>query len=179
MPAPALPFPWNDYHQFQSAGDDRASNPASFGHDDALAALVDDLSSGGPPSDSMSLRSKFENLCCNRAAKYRRRIRLMERFAERQRSSQRESVQAQLAGRGPVSEDHAASFATAELLDLVRRCVSEPEWRILWMLAEGYSYGEIAAQYGVTVENLKSRTCRLRNRIRNSTVGLMVHAAMC
>lgn len=178
MPAHALPFPWNDYHQFQSAGDVGASNPASFGLDDALAALVDDLSSGDPPSDSVSLHSKFENLCCNRAAKYRRRIRLVERFAERQRSRRRESVRAQLVGRGPLPEDHAARVATAELLELVRRCVSEAEWRILWMLAEGYSYGEIAACYGVTVENLKSRTSRLRSRIRNCTVGRMVHAAM-
>ena len=41
MSARDLPFPWNDYLRLQSAGDDRAANPASFGHDDALAAFVD------------------------------------------------------------------------------------------------------------------------------------------
>ena len=85
MSARALPFPWNDYLQFQSDGDSRTASPASFGQDDALAALVEDFAPGGRPLDSVSLRNQFENLCCNRAAKYRRRIRLTERFAERQR----------------------------------------------------------------------------------------------
>lgn len=179
MPAHALPFPWNDYHHFQSAGDDWATSPASFGHDDALAAIVDDLGSGGRPPDSVSLGNQFENLCCNRAAKHRHRLRLVEQFTERLRLKQRESVRTRSAGRGPLPEDHVARVATAELVDLIRRCVSEPDWRVLWMLAEGYSYGEIAARYGVTVENLKSRTCRLRSRIRNSAIGRMVHASMC
>ena len=178
MSARALPFPWNDYLQFQSDGDSRTASPASFGQDDALAALVEDFAPGGRPLDSVSLRNQFENLCCNRAAKYRRRIRLTERFAERQRSIRRESVRCLLGGRGPLPEDHAAAVATSELVGLVRRCVPEADWQVLWMLAEGYSYGEIAARYGVTAESLKSRTCRLRSRIRNSTVGRRVQAAL-
>jgi hypothetical protein len=179
MPTNALPFPWNDYLQFQSDGDVRTANSASFGHDDALSSLVDDFGPSGRQLDSVSRRSQFENLCCNRAAKYRRRTRLMERFAERQRSMRRESVRSLLGGRGPLPEDHAATVATSELLDLVRRCVPEADWNVLWMLAEGYSYNEIAVRYGVTAESLKSRTCRIRSRIRNSTVGRRVQAAMC
>ena len=179
MSANALPFPWNDYRQFQSHGDVRTANSASFGHDDALSSLVDDFSASGGQLDSVSLRSQFENLCSNRAAKYRRRIRLTERFAERQRSMRRESVRSLLRGQGPLPEDHAATVATSELLGLVRRCVPEADWNVLWMLAEGYSYDEIAARYGVTAESLKSRTCRIRCRIRNSTVGRRVQAALC
>jgi hypothetical protein len=178
VPAHALPFPWNDYLQFQSDGDGRTAIPASFGHDDALAALVDDFGPSGQPPDPVSLRSQFENLCCNRAAKYRRRIQLMERFAERRRAMRRDSVRSLLGGRGPHPEDHPAKVAISELVDLVRRCVPKADWQVLWMLAEGYSYDEIAARYGVTAESLKSRTCRLRSRIRNSTVGRMVQAAL-
>ncbi len=179
MPARALPFPWNDFLRFQSAGDSRAANPDSFGHDDALTACVDELGLSGRSMDSVSLCGQFENLCCNRAAKYRRRIRLSERFAERRRSMRRESVRSLVQGRGPLCEDHVAKVATSELLGLVRQSVRETDWRVLWMLAEGYSYAEVAARHGVTVESLKSRTCRLRSQIRNSNVGRKVQAAMC
>ena len=70
--------------------------------------------------------------------------------------------------------DPVARDATSELLGLVRQCVPETDWQVPWMLAEGYSYGEIASPHGVTVESLKSRTCRLRSRIRNSREGRIV-----
>ena len=68
--------------------------------------------------------------------------------------------------------------ATSELVGLIRRCVPKADWQVLWMLAQGCSYGEIAACCGLTVESLKSRVCRIRGRIRESRVGRMLQAAL-
>lgn len=178
MFASTFPFPWNDFLQFQSADDGRTTSPVSLGREEALAALINDFDADRGVRDSESLRSKFNNLCCNRAAKYRRRIQLDERLAEFLRVMRREEVRSLRSGRGPLSEDHAGMVATRELLSLIRQCVPEADWQVLWMLAEGYSYGEIAARCGLTVENLKSRACRIRGRIRESRVGRMLQAAL-
>jgi DNA-directed RNA polymerase specialized sigma24 family protein len=178
MPSSALPFPWNDFLQFQSVGDNRSTCPASLGREEALTALVGAFGSDDEERDSENLRSQFDNLCCNRSAKHRRRTQLNERLAEVRRAERREGVRSLLSGRGPLSEDHVGMVITRELLNLARQCVPEADWQILWMLAEGYSYEETAACFGLTADNLRSRACRIRGRIRESQVGRLLHAAL-
>lgn len=178
MSAFALPFPWGDFAHFQSCDDGRTTWPIALGHDEALTALVGGLSDYDAVHGSERLRGRFSNLCCNRAAKHRRRLRLDRQFADVRLADRREAVRSLLSGRGALAEDQMGSVAIRELLDLVRQEVSESDWRILWMLAEGYSYGEIAAHCNTTPESLKCRICRVRSRIRESRVGRLVQAAL-
>jgi hypothetical protein len=178
MPASALSFPWNDFLQFQTACEGRTTCPASLGREEALTIFVGELDPDGGKHDSRSLRTQFDNLCCNRAAKYRHRIQLSKQFADLRRAQRSEVERSLLSGRGLLPENHTGMVAIRELLSLARQCVSKGDWKILWMLAEGYSYGEIAGCYGLTIGNLKSRLSRIRSRIRKSPVGRLLHTAL-
>lgn len=179
MSASALPFPWDDFAHFQSCNDSRTIWPIALGRDEALTALLGDLGRDDSLRDSERLRGQFRNLCRNRAAKHGRRRRLDKQFAGSDRfASRRGAVQSPLGGRGALAEGQVGSVAIRELVDLIRQEVPESDWQILWMLAEGYSYGEIAARYNWTSECLKCRICRVRSRIRKSRVGRLVQAAL-
>jgi DNA-directed RNA polymerase specialized sigma24 family protein len=79
--------------------------------------------------------------------------------------------------RNPV-EKHTEAVATRELVSLIRREISESDWSILWMLAEGFTYGEVADKFGMSVAKLKSRVRRTRSRIRSSPTGRWVQEAL-
>ena len=178
MPPTSLPFPWNEFLHFQPKGDRRSVSPDSLGQEEALSALVDDIGAGRGPSDPDQIRRQFDNLRSNRTAKHRRRFRLDRRMAEDILGSRIEGTRQVRVDRGPFANDHSEAVATRELVGLVRKSVPATDWRILWMLAEGYSYSETAARCEMTIEALKCRASRARGRIRNSPVGSAILAAI-
>ena len=166
MHSMCLPFPWGDYlGPQQAANDNFIINARSLGCEEALTAILEDFGSNCAPSDSDAVQRRFGNLCTNRRAKYRQRKQLNKKWAD---ENSRESSAA----------DHTEVVATVELVELLRVYVSRAEWQLLWKLAGGSSYREVAAQCGISVGNLKSRTSRIRDRVRNSNVGRRIQLAL-
>ena len=135
------PLPRSLYHQLHALGHSQKINSRTLGRDDALTALWQ-VRSDSYPSRSRRVQRQFDYLCVNRATKYRHRMRL-------DRRSEGDT-------HNPV-EKHTEAVATKELVGLIRRELSESDWSILWMLAEGFTYGELADKFGIAVEKLKSR----------------------
>lgn len=161
-----MPFPWADYLPTQQAASySHQINPESLGREEALAAVLDDFGGDRRPFDSAALQRRFGNLCANRRGKH----------------LQRKKLDKKLAGdriRETPTADHTESVAVKELIGMLQDAVSAADWQILWKLAEGYSCGEVAAQRGISLANLKSRASRSRSRIRNSDAGKAVKFAL-
>ena len=151
MNPPKIPAPWSLYHQLHALGHSQKINSRTLGRDDALTALLGRFGATPTPLDPGAVQRQFDYLCVNRATKYRHRMRLDRRYPEGDTHN-------------PV-EKHTEAVATKELVGLIRRELSESDWSILWMLAEGFTYGELADKFGMSVEKLKSRV--RRNPISN------------
>lgn len=164
MSSPDLPAPWGVYLRLHSLGLSRKITSLSLGRDEALTELPDQLGTECAPSDPDIVQRKFDYLCVNRATKYRHRARLDHQVAERTTHV--------------LAEKHTNAVATRELVDLVRRETSDADWSILWMLAEGFTYREVADKFSMSFEKLKSRVCRTRFRIRSSSTGQRVQEAL-
>lgn len=164
MTSPDLPGRWCVFHRLNSLGRSQKINPRSLGRDDALTALLDRFGTAQAPSDPGIHQRQFDYLCVNRATKYRHRVRLNRRIAEGTANF--------------LIEQHTEAVAMRELVSLVRREISDSDWSILWMLAEGFTYREVADKFGMSVVRLKSRVCRTRSRIRNSSTGRWIQEAM-
>jgi DNA-directed RNA polymerase specialized sigma24 family protein len=164
MNPPKISASWHIYHQLHSFGHSQKINPRTLGREDALTTLLGRFGAIPTPLDPGAVQRQFDYLCVNRATKYRHRMRLDRRIAE-------------VDAHNPV-EKHTEAVATRELVSLIRREMSESDWSILWMLAEGFTYGEVADKFGMSVARLKSRVSRTRSRIRSSPTGRWVQEAL-
>ena len=140
-------------------------NSKSLGREEALTAILEDFDRGRAPSDSDAFQRRFGNLCTNRRAKYRQRKQLDKKWVAQD-------------SREFLADDDTETASRRELAELLQGEVSPAEWQILWKLAEGHSYREVAAQCGMSLANLKSRTSRIRDRVRNSDMGRIVQLAL-
>jgi DNA-directed RNA polymerase specialized sigma24 family protein len=115
-------------------------------------------------SDPHGVQREFDCLCANRTAKYRRRAQLDRRFA----------------GTGQVFQTQPIIEVVAlrELAEMVRRATSDIDWQILRMLAEDFTYAEVADRLGMSVGKLKSRVSRARCRLRSSPAGRHIQEAL-
>ena len=157
------PTSWDVFLRLHSAGDCRRVDSASYGADEALAALLSEFDPERLP-DQDSMECRFRNLCTNRRAKHRQRARLYSVWSASRGTSR--------------SLDHIEVIAIRELLALAKAEISALDWHILVKLAEGYSCGEIASSCGLTATNVKSRACRSRKKVRNSRVGTVIWTAL-
>lgn len=98
------------------------------------------------------IAAKLDTLAGNRAAKHRRRGRLRHDLL------------------APEAEDlhspspHDAAFARLEL-GRIRTQVSDKDWRMLVMAAEGETRDDIALDLGLKASTVKSRVSLLRRRL--------------
>lgn len=165
MTSPDLPAPWGVFHRLQTVASCRRISPLARGRDEALTELPDTFGAAGcDPPDPDDIRRRFDVLCGNRAAKYRRRAQIDRRIAGGTRAT--------------LADRHTHAVAVKELADLVRRAISDADWVIFRMLSEGFTYREVADRRGMTVEALKSRISRVRSRLRDSPVGRQVQDAL-
>ena len=123
--------------------------------DDAYTTLVDEVDR----HTARSLQRRFLNLVSNRRPKYRRR----------------QAIESLLA-RSLSTEDTAAEpvelLARREIGEMVLAAVRPDERALLWGVAEGRSYEELARAVNEPVGTLKARVSRLRGRLRSSLAEL-------
>lgn len=154
----AEPTPgWMAFSRLQRFLNSLPIDATVWGRDEAATDLVDDL-----VSDDLSpteVNRRFRGIALNRAGKHRNRAQLYAGFAARRRGD-------------AYHEDKQATEATAhQLSQLVRRAVSVEEWNVLWRLAEGWSYEELAGVGGTSVVSLRTRVKRIRERVRQTVGG--------
>src|SRR5262245_25029586 len=131
MQTTTLPAPWGYYLQLQqTAGNSFTIDPPNLGHEDALTAILDD-NPASPLAESEAFFRRFNNLSRNRRAKYCQRKRLERGWI----CSMKSDV---------CPPNQYQSLARAELTEVCRGGMSSAEWGILWKLAEGHTYGEVA-----------------------------------
>ena len=61
--------------------------------------------------------------------------------------------------------DMAADFESRELVDLIRRLVSDEEWQLLWLRAEGYPWTHIGEELQLAPNTTRLRFARLKRRL--------------
>jgi DNA-binding CsgD family transcriptional regulator len=167
MSAADIPAPWRIFQILQSSAAGRKLDPFGLGHDEALTelpGLFHPSDTGATLPDPERLRRRFDHLRANRATKFRRRAKLDRQIAKRTPSAVTEAVD--------------EVVAVKELTELVHLETSESEWELLRLLADGFTYNEIADRHGTSVESLKSRVSRVRSRIRLSPAGLVIQKAL-
>ena len=164
MPSPDLPAQWGVFHRLQAIGSSRRVDSQTLGRDEALTALSDKFGTGCDPLDPDSVQRQFDRLRVNRTAKYRRRVQLDRQIAENTQTI--------------LPAQHTQVVAIKELAELLHRETPEADWQILRMLADGFTYREIADQQGLSITNLKSRVFRVRCRLRSSPTGRQVQGAL-
>lgn len=152
-PAPG----WMAFSRLQHVINSLPIDATVWGRDEAATDLVDEL-----VSDELSpveVNRRFRGIALNRARKHRNRAQRYGDYVARHRDD-------------AYNEDEQAMEATAhELFQLVRRAVSIEEWNVLWRLAEGSSYEELAGVRGMSAVSLRTSVSRLRERVRR-TVGV-------
>ncbi len=131
--------------------------PRTLGDEEALVEILDDLGRGAL-SDAESVHRRFGFLEANRATKYRRRAGI-----EGERVDGNDA---------PASApDPTETIALRQLAVRALAGVCPRDGQALWALADGASYREVAARYGLTETNLKARISRIRARLRRSPTG--------
>ena len=157
----SLPVPWALFAALQRQADSAILNSFAWGVDEALETLLYEIDNGTTCSDSKEeAQRRFKNLCGNRAAKYRRRLRIL--YAEYPQQ--------------PPVDDMVGPYQTAaraEALARISAHVTADERRLLRAWAEGYTYHELAAHTGLTISNLKSKISRLIVRLARFRVAYL------
>lgn len=153
----AEPTPgWMAFARLQHFVNSLPIDTTFWGRDEAATDLVDDLASDDLLPAEVNRR--FRGIALNRVRKHRTRAQLYRDHAARRRGD-------------PYHEDQQATNAAArELLQFVRGAVSIEEWDVLWRLAEGSSYEELASVAGMSGTSLRTRVSRVRERIRRAVL---------
>lgn len=164
----ALSICWAEYDRFQSFSDQQQLNRRSWGFDEALAELLVKMETSSPDELSRwladladergqrlgrqvqlqeGLRNWLKNLVTNRSKKYRSAARLEEAKAK-----------------GYV-EQPLAALEIAEEVEAVQRNTTAIEWTAMWRIACGESYWNLANEFGMAENTLKSLVLRCRRRL--------------
>jgi hypothetical protein len=147
------PIPWEVLARLQSQSDPRTTHARSLGREEAFEGVLDDLLNHRILAEAEQIERRFNNLCANRATKYRRRACLLRRWRVGQRHD------------GP---DPSERLLTQDLIEHVRRAISANDYRYLLQLAEGRSYAQVATWHSMREGNLRSRVCRARACARSA-----------
>jgi hypothetical protein len=163
MTAHEIPHEWEAVARLQlEVKQSRAINPRTQSSEETLDALIEDIARG---SHNDNAGARTLSLGSNRAAKYRRRLALVD-----------DQVDPVDASAPPV--DIVDLLGWAEGVKQLRTLLPPEDWAILAELAEEVSYGDVAAKLGSTEGALKVRASRIRSRIRRSAIGPRLHQAV-
>ncbi len=66
------------------------------------------------------------------------------------------------------------AFEAQEALQHIQDSLASSDWTLLWKLAVGHEYAEIAQQRGVTAGSLRARVLRLRRSLANPDIQAVV-----
>ena len=147
----------------------------SLGREEALTEVLGDII-GNPSISEDRIRRRFATLSRNRTSKYRHR-RNLERDSARP-SHRRGGRYLESSSLWPPVPDVSEQIAWAELVGLVRSVLPEHDFQLLWEVAEGESYRNLACEQGTSVASTKAKIFRARKRIRMSAVGQRLRTAL-
>ena len=138
---------WNFYQAKQA----EACTCPTDATEETLNYLVHVFGSGSLPESQSSLEKAIDNHLAGERQKVRRRYRILENIAA---TSPTEDA---------TSADKAAVL---DSLAIIRKNITQPEWRLLTDLAEGTSYRCLSSTRSVSTGTIKSSVSRLRKRLR-------------
>ena len=142
-----LPLQWRLFCRHHPYADGAVVNDHVFGTDEQLDVILCLIASGEVPQEAPVRR-----LSRNRSRKYGDRRTLLIKY-----------LPATSCSINPTSHE---LIEHKEQVEWVRAITSAREFAALWMLANDYTYKEIAGRLGVSVGTLKSRVARCRQRLR-------------
>lgn len=142
---------WALFERAQTAANRSHLNARAWAAEEAADVALE-MIAATVPMPLPVIAAKLDTLAGNRAAKHRRRGRL-----------RRDLLIPEAEGLCSPSPHDAA----AARLDLgrIHALVSDKDWRMLVMAAEGESYDDIAMELGLKTSTVKSRVSLLRRRL--------------
>jgi hypothetical protein len=158
--------PWQLFATIQREPDPQSVD-RSLARDEAIDVVLDEIARD-PAADKDPIQKRFYSLSRNRLSKQNNRRALIRRHY---RGTHR---------RGGTEFDNAlltvpprtvfGQLAYKELTDLVSTVVSKDELRLLFEIADGCRYTDIARGRNTTVSGVKSKAFRIRAKIRKSQI---------
>jgi hypothetical protein len=173
MTTEGQPF-WSTFVDLQQLSQPKTAD-GIFAREEALDTVLHDIVQD-PTIPAEKIRQRFKSLTRNRRTKYFDRLSLDRERARPcygRGGSHFETIT--LAPRAPDVSD---AIANAQLMTLVRSVLPEGDFRLLWDLAVGATYPEIAVKLGVTIAAAKARIFRIRERVRKSWVAPTLRTAL-
>ena len=143
--------PWDELARIQAevADDKPRTRARRQALDDAYSVVLDELDK----HTDASLKRRFANLVSNRRRKFRER-RAIEKFLTRGVTEADDAL------------DPVETLSRREAAAQVLNEVGPGEQALLWAVAEGRSYEDLASEAGEPSGTIKARVSRLRNRLR-------------
>jgi hypothetical protein len=146
----ALKYPWSAYATLQAkAARSHQINDATSGTDDGLAYILTAIEEGTVPADPKELYRDIQTTVATGAWIDRNHTRLRLKYPS---DLGREA--------GP---DPEFSLMARQRLRQIQGNLAALDWSILYGLAAGYDYMEIAAITALTTGSLRTRVSRLRS----------------
>ncbi len=176
MPAEP-PVPWTVFSEIQE-NNDPSSVDQALGREEALDQILDEIVAN-PSVSEERIYKRFRSLSRNRRSKYcyRRDLDWNRGRPDRRRGGQYFSSPS-FQSPAPNVFDVFEDIARAELVTLVRSVLPQEDFHLLWEIAEGISYRDLAYARAVSIATIKARVFRIRERIRTSAVGEALRAAL-
>lgn len=147
IPAPL----WALFVPAQTAADTRRLNARAWAAEEA-ADLVLDLISSPTPLSAPVIAAKSAHASGNRAAKHRRRARLRHDILLPEAESQ-------------ASPTPYEAVAARLELERIRTQISDRDWHLLTMAAEGKTHADIGFELDLTPGTVKTLLFKLRRRL--------------
>ena len=146
--------PWSIYAALQAKASRFCRiNDAAWGTDDGLAYILTAIETGTVPLEPAELHRDVQTTAATGAWNNRNRARLRLKYLP---DLSNEAV-----------PDPEFSLMARERLRQIRGQLSALDWLILWAIAAGCNYVEIAAITALTAGGLRTRVSRLRSSLLN------------
>jgi hypothetical protein len=157
---------WQFFYALQRE-DDPNSVDRSLARDEALGVILDEIANN-VAADQDFLRIRFQSLRRSRISKENKPRALIQRhFRGTRRRGGVEFGNELLMVQGETGFDALSNEQLAEMIGTV---LSNEELKLLLEVADGEKYSDLAREHNTTVSSLKSRTFRIRARIRKSRI---------
>ena len=149
-----IPEEWHQFCRLHAFNCQSRVSPRHAGSDEQLDAILIAFGRGTKLDDDVA-----DRIGRNRARKHRLRDRLVQDRLVQERLFRFDEV-------ASLPDDVVEKAAIADHVAWVRSNTSAKEWHSLWLLAEGFSYAQVAQTLHLSEGTLKSQVARCRARLR-------------
>jgi DNA-binding NarL/FixJ family response regulator len=143
--------PWDDYVSLQRQADRRKLDAKAWAAEEQAEEFLDGLAANKLHTDPNLRKTWLDNLGTNRAKKHRRRVSILRRLVYFRPGFE-------------LSKVHE-SIAKKETLARVQKKATPDEWAVLFALASGGTYQDLADTRGCSEQTMKTRVSRCRKRL--------------